>query len=114
MATVLPNGTMHCELHDRYFCKGGMCLDCAHPKILGDDVPACTAYPTSAAEMRAIVVVGDAFARDTAEVMEGAGIHALVLPRPLPTRAQQHTTPVAGSAGRRRLRHEGFGRVPCL
>jgi len=27
----------------------------------------------------------DAFARDTAEVMEGAGIHALVLPRPLPT-----------------------------
>ena len=25
------------------------------------------------------------FARDTAEVMEGAGIHALVLPRPLPT-----------------------------
>ena len=27
----------------------------------------------------------DAFARDTAEVMEGAGIHAIVLPRPLPT-----------------------------
>jgi phosphomannomutase len=27
----------------------------------------------------------DAFARDTAEVMEGAGIHAFVLPRPLPT-----------------------------
>jgi phosphomannomutase len=27
----------------------------------------------------------DEFARDTAEVMEGAGIHALVLPRPLPT-----------------------------
>jgi phosphomannomutase len=27
----------------------------------------------------------DAFARDTAEVMEGAGIHALLLPRPLPT-----------------------------
>jgi phosphomannomutase len=27
----------------------------------------------------------DAFARDTAEVMEGAGIHAYVLPRPLPT-----------------------------
>jgi phosphomannomutase len=27
----------------------------------------------------------DAFARDTAEVMEGAGIRALVLPRPLPT-----------------------------
>jgi len=27
----------------------------------------------------------DAFARDTAEAMEGAGIHALVLPRPLPT-----------------------------
>jgi hypothetical protein len=26
----------------------------------------------------------------------------------LPTRAQQHTTPVAGSAGRRRLRHEGL------
>jgi len=27
----------------------------------------------------------DAFARDTAEIMEGAGIHAYVLPRPLPT-----------------------------
>jgi len=27
----------------------------------------------------------DAFARDTAEVMEGAGLHAYVLPRPLPT-----------------------------
>ena len=27
----------------------------------------------------------DAFARDTAEVLEGAGLHALVLPRPLPT-----------------------------
>ena len=27
----------------------------------------------------------DAFARDTAEVMEGAGIHALVLPSALPT-----------------------------
>ncbi len=27
----------------------------------------------------------DAFARDTAEVMEGAGIHALLLPHPLPT-----------------------------
>ncbi len=27
----------------------------------------------------------DAFARDTAEVLEGAGIHALVLPGPLPT-----------------------------
>jgi phosphomannomutase len=27
----------------------------------------------------------DVFARDTAEVMEGAGLHALVLPRPLPT-----------------------------
>jgi phosphomannomutase len=27
----------------------------------------------------------DAFARDTAEVVEGAGMHALVLPRPLPT-----------------------------
>ena len=27
----------------------------------------------------------DVFARDTAEVMEGAGIHALLLPRPLPT-----------------------------
>ena len=27
----------------------------------------------------------DAFARDTAEIMEAAGIHALVLPRPLPT-----------------------------
>ncbi len=27
----------------------------------------------------------DAFAQDTAAVMEGAGIHALVLPRPLPT-----------------------------
>jgi phosphomannomutase len=27
----------------------------------------------------------DAFARDTAEVMEGAGLHAVVLPRPLPT-----------------------------
>jgi len=27
----------------------------------------------------------DVFARDTAEVVEGAGLHALVLPRPLPT-----------------------------
>jgi phosphomannomutase len=27
----------------------------------------------------------DAFARETAEVLEGAGLHALVLPRPLPT-----------------------------
>ena len=27
----------------------------------------------------------DAFARDTAEIMEGAGLHAYVLPRPLPT-----------------------------
>ncbi|MGZ4640385.1 MAG: phospho-sugar mutase, partial [Actinomycetes bacterium] len=27
----------------------------------------------------------DAFARDTAEVLEGAGLHAVVLPRPLPT-----------------------------
>ena len=27
----------------------------------------------------------DVFARDTAEVMTGAGFHALVLPRPLPT-----------------------------
>ncbi|HET7899935.1 MAG TPA: phospho-sugar mutase [Candidatus Nanopelagicales bacterium] len=27
----------------------------------------------------------DAFARDTAEVMEGAGLHAMLLPRPLPT-----------------------------
>ncbi len=27
----------------------------------------------------------DQFARDTAEVMEGAGLHAMVLPRPLPT-----------------------------
>ncbi len=27
----------------------------------------------------------DSFARDTAEVMEGAGLHAYVLPRPLPT-----------------------------
>jgi phosphomannomutase len=27
----------------------------------------------------------DVFARDTAEVMEGAGVHALLLPRPLPT-----------------------------
>lgn len=53
------------------------------------------AYLRSAAGVDAgtlSVVVGydarhksDAFARDTAEVMEGAGIHALVLPRPLPT-----------------------------
>ncbi len=42
----------------------------------------------------------DAFARDTAEVMEGAGIHALVLPRPLPTPvlafAIRHLGAVAG------------------
>jgi phosphomannomutase len=50
------------------------------------------AYLTSQGGTGLTVVVGydarhksDAFARDTAEVMEGAGIHAYVLPRPLPT-----------------------------
>ena len=42
----------------------------------------------------------DAFARDTAEVMEGAGLHAVVLPRPLPTPvlafAIRHLGAVAG------------------
>ncbi|MFN8148391.1 MAG: phospho-sugar mutase [Candidatus Nanopelagicales bacterium] len=42
----------------------------------------------------------DAFARDTAEVMEGAGLHAVVLPRPLPTPvlafAIRHVGAVAG------------------
>ncbi len=44
------------------------------------------------ADRHASVVIGydarhnsDVFARDTAEVMEGAGLHALVMPRPLPT-----------------------------
>jgi len=42
----------------------------------------------------------DAFARDTAEVMEGGGLHAVVLPRPLPTPvlafAIRHLGAVAG------------------
>ena len=42
----------------------------------------------------------DAFARDTAQVMEGAGLHAVVLPRPLPTPvlafAIRHLGAVAG------------------
>ncbi|HSN06517.1 MAG TPA: phospho-sugar mutase [Candidatus Angelobacter sp.] len=50
-----------------------------------------TATGDTGADGRSVVVgydarhMSDAFARDTAEVMEGAGIHALVLPRPLPT-----------------------------
>jgi hypothetical protein len=40
----------------------------------------------------------DAFARDTAEVMEGAGIHAYVLPHPLPTPVLAHAIRHLGAA----------------
>jgi phosphomannomutase len=49
------------------------------------------AYLRASGDLRPVVVgydarhKSDAFARDTAQVLEGAGVHALVLPRPLPT-----------------------------
>ena len=43
----------------------------------------------------------DVFARDTAEVMDGAGLHALVLPRPLPTPVLAFAIRHLGARGRR-------------